>query len=293
MSIYNNAEHYRKFGYTIFKNVISKDEIKEFKIGYKKIIKSLVTNEIANMASGKLENVKIRNDIHIDPIGDPLMQPLLNNITVPIVTNYRVHEILNSLYKEENDYSILMSMLFGRKSGTPGHQDAYYLSSKPVGNITAAWIALEEINENSGQFWVLKRDNNNLADLNADEIKNANLYEDFSRKFVENQLKNGAKLIAPNLNPGDILFWNELTFHGSFKEKNKNSSRLSFTAHYLPKNKILKYTAYDNRTRNIEYLDKKYGNFYIRKTSSYKKNNSPKNIRSYDAFGSKDPKFKS
>lgn len=97
MSTFNNAEHYRKFGYTIFKNVISKDEIKDFKIGYKKIIKSLVADEIANMASGKLENVKIRNDIHIDPIADPLMQPLLHNITVPIVTNYRIHEILNSL----------------------------------------------------------------------------------------------------------------------------------------------------------------------------------------------------
>ena len=41
---------------------------------------------------------------------------------------------------------MVMSMLFDQNAGTPAHQDCY-LDSLPHGNMTAAWIALEDITE--------------------------------------------------------------------------------------------------------------------------------------------------
>jgi ectoine hydroxylase-related dioxygenase (phytanoyl-CoA dioxygenase family) len=52
-------------------------------------------------------------------------------------------------------FSLMQTMLFDLNTATPAHQDWYYLDSVPSGNLIAAWIALEDIDERAGRFFVL------------------------------------------------------------------------------------------------------------------------------------------
>jgi phytanoyl-CoA dioxygenase PhyH len=45
--------------------------------------------------------------------------------------------------------------LFDANTATPAHQDWWYLDSIPNGHLLAAWIALEDIEEDAGRFYVI------------------------------------------------------------------------------------------------------------------------------------------
>ena len=75
-------------------------------------------------------------------------------------------------------------MYFDKNAGTPPHQDGYYLDTLPVGNLTAAWIALEDIDERAGRFYVVPNSQSINFDLTEEEIKTSDLYE----KKVKNYL---------------------------------------------------------------------------------------------------------
>jgi hypothetical protein len=54
-----------------------------------------------------------------------------------------------------DSFALMQTMLFDQNTETPAHQDWYYLDSAPGGNLIAAWIALEDIDERAGRFYVL------------------------------------------------------------------------------------------------------------------------------------------
>ena len=65
-------------------------------------------------------------------------------------------------------------MYFEGNSATWEHQDSYYLDSQKIGEMTAAWIALEDIAAKSGRFFICPKShklcaiehgaNNNIAE---------------------------------------------------------------------------------------------------------------------------------
>ena len=91
----------------------------------------------------------------------------------------------------DSELICVMSMLFGRKSGTPGHQDAYYLSSLPEGRIHAAWVALEDIGPNDGRFWVLNESSRSVMSLSGGEVGSADAYEAKIKQYVEDEVAAG------------------------------------------------------------------------------------------------------
>ena len=45
-------------------------------------------------------------------------------------------------------------MYFEGNPATQPHQDSYYLDASPIGTMTAAWIACEDIDAGAGRFYV-------------------------------------------------------------------------------------------------------------------------------------------
>jgi len=52
-------------------------------------------------------------------------------------------------------HNLMQTMLFDLNTATWPHQDWYYLDSVPNGSLIAAWIALEDIREEAGRFYVM------------------------------------------------------------------------------------------------------------------------------------------
>lgn len=126
---------------------------------------------------------------------------------------------------------LMQSLIFDVSRETLAHYDGYYLDTASPGYALAVWIALEDIDERSGRFYVIPKSTN----LNIDsEAQNWTHWEWMSRMhaYYEANLKDQA--FAPALKKGDALVWNSKLIHGALPITDKSFSRKSLTAHFIP-----------------------------------------------------------
>ncbi len=141
----------------------------------------------------------------------------------------QVHQVLGEITGAATCH-LMQTMLFDANTETPPHQDWWYLDSVPNGHLLAAWIALEDIDERAGRFYVLPQTMD--IDLHSDTpdlphsqwLQRIHQYVDEHRDRIQ----------APALKRGDVLFWNSRTIHGALPTLDPKFSRKSLTAHYLP-----------------------------------------------------------
>jgi phytanoyl-CoA hydroxylase len=128
------------------------------------------------------------------------------------------------------EFGLVQTMLFDMNTQTPAHQDWYYLDTVPNGNLIAAWIALEDIDERAGRFYVVPGSQQHDFGARTPGRTHA-AWLAVIRAYVEAH-KNC--IASPALRTGDVLLWNSRTVHGSSVTLNAAYSRKSLTAHYLP-----------------------------------------------------------
>ena len=144
------------------------------------------------------------------------------------------NELKNAFSQILGDYpKIVQSMYFEGNSETWEHQDSYYLDSENIGSMTAAWIALENINASAGRFFVCPKSHKIKLDNHNKSINIADNHDVYIQKVVETIINSKVEIRAPILNTGDVLFWHSKTVHGSLKSQNKKHSRSSITVHAI------------------------------------------------------------
>lgn len=127
----------------------------------------------------------------------------------------------------------LYQIMIFEQSITPPHQDCYYLDSYPAGCMTAAWVALEDIDPTATRFFVVPGSQDFERDVSEDEIWGSEgRYMDWMTEILKEQF--GDNVAIPEMKAGDVLFWNSRLIHGSLAGTNPDRSRLSLTAHYVP-----------------------------------------------------------
>ena len=133
---------------------------------------------------------------------------------------------------------IVQSMYFEGNSATWEHQDSYYLDSERVGEMAAAWIAIEDIAPRSGRFFIcpgshkIRLDEHGLANNIAEH------HEVYISSVVDKIRNLNLPIRAPVLEKGDVLFWNALTIHGSLDSQDPVRSRSSVTCHAIPSSRL-------------------------------------------------------
>ena len=166
----------------------------------------------------------------IEDFTDLIWAPKLSNSGKDILLSETIHSCLIELSGKKQDFCMWQNMLFDKSTGTVDHIDSWYLDTDPMGYLIAAWVALEDIDGNGGEFHVYPGSHlstmvspDNWKSLNHDQFVNwsENIRKEFHRKPI-------------HLNAGDILFWHPSLLHGSSKQKAVGHSRKSLTAHYYP-----------------------------------------------------------
>ncbi|MEQ9642617.1 MAG: phytanoyl-CoA dioxygenase family protein [Alphaproteobacteria bacterium] len=128
--------------------------------------------------------------------------------------------------------SCMQTMVFDFSPATMAHQDCVYLDSVPSGAMIAAWVALEDIAEDAGRFYVLPLDQTPpLPPFSREEVFEQHSYMPAVERIMT---EHAGKLIAPALNKGDAIFWSSRTIHGAFAAADPARSRRSIAAHYVP-----------------------------------------------------------
>jgi phytanoyl-CoA hydroxylase len=263
------SEKYKDKGYVVYKNLIPKEIIDKLLLTMSNdLLKRKL--QYPQMNTQKWGEVSLNEYGYLqDPIGDihlfELIDENLKNIgrdSLEIITSKEIQGALTEIDSFKK-HSLMMSMYFDQNAGTPPHQDWYYLDALPNGGLTAAWIALEDIKEEAGRFYVLPGSHKTVFELNDEELEDADKYENKVRDYID---KNTNIILAPELKKGDVLFWNSGTIHGSHKIIDSKYSRKSITAHYIPEEFDFVHNRYSNEIRDYETLT--YNNVKCRITSS-------------------------
>jgi phytanoyl-CoA hydroxylase len=122
------------------------------------------------------------------------------------------------------------TMLIDANPKTPPHQDWWYPDAVHSGNLIAAWVALEDIDERAGRFYVMR----NSQGVNLHEGQESLTHRQWLRRMAAWEEEHLDQIVAPAMAKGDVVFWNSSTIHGSLPTQDERFSRKSVTAHYVP-----------------------------------------------------------
>jgi phytanoyl-CoA hydroxylase len=121
-------------------------------------------------------------------------------------------------------------MLFDKSTGTVDHADNWYLDTFPPGLMVGSWIALEDIHQDAGRFFVIPRSNH----LDLPGYQQVQSHDKYLEIVIQRMQDENLERFSPELNAGDVLFWHSKTIHGSLSQRDEIYSRKSITAHYHP-----------------------------------------------------------
>lgn len=154
-----------------------------------------------------------------------------------VILGTEIADALKTLNPSFEDFVLWQNMLFDRSTGTVDHYDSWYLDTLPRGYLTAAWIALEDIEPESGPFRVWPGSHKYFAEGQHD-LSSHDDFVKLCRDYSEAHEHKPALL-----KKGSVLFWHPWLLHGAANPTRSGYSRKSLTSHYYPLGMAKKYAA--------------------------------------------------
>ena len=178
---------------------------------------------------------------------DPRSFPGFRAGGLELVTCKPMREAVHALLAEPG--VLVQSMYFEGNPVTWAHQDTYYLDGEPLGTMTAACIALEDIHPGAGRFYVYPGSHRIDMARNGGDFDIAFNHDRYKKLVIDIVGKFGLQCRAPAFDKGDVLFWAAKTIHGSLETPEPAYSRSSVTAHYIPESG--RFMQFQTRARRL------------------------------------------
>jgi phytanoyl-CoA hydroxylase len=230
-------DYYDREGYVVFRNLIPSELCDQARLAFEQEVKPYKGYMYRQTTSGSpekhiftesgyvLNSILNIQDLNIETF------PQFQEISLSIITHSKMYDAVKTILGEPG--KLVQSMYFEGNPSTWAHQDTYYLDSTKVGEMTAAWIAIEDIQPGAGRFYIYP------GSHKIDVVKNRGNFDiAFNhyqyKSFILNAIKKyGLECRAPVMRKGDVLFWSAKTIHGSLETRQPAYSRCSFTAHFI------------------------------------------------------------
>ncbi|KJH73148.1 phytanoyl-CoA dioxygenase family protein [Aliterella atlantica] len=225
--------YYQENGYIVFRNLIPIDLIDRLLELYtKKIV--LSRYPFFRQSTNQYEVNRLNEFGYVEQsfldIHDYEKFPEFSNIAKEIYCGDSIQDALRQI-TGSHSFNLMQTMLFDANTETQPHQDWWYLDTVPNGHLVGSWIALEDIDERAGRFYVVPKSVEN-PDFHSDTpnlshsewLQRIKAYVDSNRDDIK----------APELKKGDVLFWSSKTVHGALPTQDTRCSRKSLTGHYIP-----------------------------------------------------------
>jgi phytanoyl-CoA hydroxylase len=230
--------YYEEHGYVVVRDLISAQTCD--------MQRKLWQEEVKPFRGHVYRQATARAERHVFNENGWVMNPILNLQSVdprrfPKFRSHATEAVLGSLRLAEvfaallgDAPKIVQSMYFEGNSATWEHQDSYYLDSEKVGEMAAAWIALEDIAARAGRFFICPGSHRIKVAEHGFENNIAEHHEAYISSVVAKIKELKLTIRAPALGKGDVLFWSALTIHGSLNTQDPSHSRSSVTCHAIP-----------------------------------------------------------
>ena len=176
---------------------------------------------------------------HEDPLKryPRLLQPhRADKVAFDYMVDPRINRYLTSFYDREP--LAVQTMVYFKPPGARGqalHQDNHYLRAEP-GTCMAAWLALEDIDDENGCLEVVPGTQGMPMICNEP----ADLTQSFSGGMVKIP---GMAAIPIHMKKGDVIFFNGSLVHGSGPNQSASRFRRIMVGHYIEGNaeQVAKY----------------------------------------------------
>ncbi|MBS1700883.1 MAG: phytanoyl-CoA dioxygenase family protein [Armatimonadetes bacterium] len=165
---------------------------------------------------------------HPDPLKryPRLLQPHRGDkVAFDFMVDARINEYLSSFY--DRSPLAVQTMVYFKPPGARGqalHQDNRYLKADP-GTCMAAWVALEDIDEENGCLQVLP----GTHDMPMVCPESAEM----SQSFTTDRINLPIEPMNVIMKKGDVLFFNGSLVHGSGPNHSKDRFRRIIVGHYI------------------------------------------------------------
>ena len=241
---------FKKNGYTVFKSLLTKNEILKAKKEVQKISKIIKKKY-------KPPYVYLTKDSKIDTVHG-LHKFFPKSILLKFAKKKIVKSFYKTLYKDNS--KIWKLQIFAKPKNTglaaPFHQDNYYWNTKNS-KILSIWISLDRVTKKNGG--VIYCDGSHKVGLLKHINSNS---KGFSMIIPKNSVnKFEFKKSTPNLNPGDCLLHHSHVIHGSNKNISNMNRRGVSIRLFGKKTKFIKKKVelYKNQLKNktVRLLEKK------------------------------------
>jgi phytanoyl-CoA hydroxylase len=180
---------------------------------------------------------------------DPRYYPRFRRAALEVLTAPQIAKACREIFGEPG--KIVQSMYFHGNPSTWPHQDAYYLDASRPTEMTAVWIASEDIAPGAGRFFVCPGSHKIDMAKNGGDFDIAYNHDRYKKLVVDIIQSHQLRFVAPALRKGDVLFWAAYTIHGSLPTTQEQFSRRSFTAHWIPASTDL--LQFQSRVRRMRY----------------------------------------
>lgn len=173
--------------------------------------------------------------------------PQFTQLGLEVLTHRELQRVTQAVLGEAG--ILVQSMYFEGNPATWAHQDTYYLDSQRLGAMTAAWIALEDIQPGAGRFYVYPGSHQIDMSKNGGGVDIAFHHQRYKELILSVIRNHNLECRAPALRQGDVLFWAARTIHGSLETTQPWASRNSITAHFIPAS--AGFMQYQSRLRTL------------------------------------------
>ncbi len=155
-----------------------------------------------------------------------------------LVLNKELNDILTHCYQSKPIPISTINFLRGTEQ--PMHSDEFHYGTIPHRYLTGCWVALEDIDPQSGPLSVVAGSHKlpifSLEQIGQKIPKNEReqkeiytIYEEWVKEMIK---VNELTIETPAMKKGQCLIWLSNTLHGAFEIINKKSSRKSIAIHY-------------------------------------------------------------
>lgn len=229
--------YYRENGYVVHPGLLPVDLCKQALSSFDREVKPF-PGYLYRQASANPEKHKF------DACGN-VLNSILNPVSVSsrhfpdyraaseaLLCDDRLFAAIEELLREEA--MLVQSMYFEGNPATWPHQDCYYLDSERPGHLVGAWIALEDIEQSAGRFYIVPGSHRLEAGRNQGSLNIGEHHERYKQYVGDIIREQSLEVRAPELKRGDVLLWDSRTIHGALAPRGCAKTRNSYTAHFIP-----------------------------------------------------------
>lgn len=224
-----------------------KEQISQWSENGYMILPAFVSAQVCDQVNGDVERMIREKEVDFDYTNSRVMNAWKHSEAIRgVISHPDLLALLSFTLNRETVPFQTISFLKGSRQKT--HSDFIHMTTEPEGYLIAIWVALEDIQPDSGPLhyypgsqrlpYILGEDfdHSSTAMFVGDD-----LYGNYEKKIAELVAEKQLKKKVFAAKKGDVLIWHANLLHGGEPVTREDSTRKSLVAHYFCKGDIVCY----------------------------------------------------